>query len=326
LSGMAYGKHLEVSPKYIDPAGSLLSLNATIFNPNQHSTKVYAIVYSADSSFTDSLELFNDGLHGDGEPNDNIFGGDTSFSDLDEDIYSVTLFTTDFDHNVTHRVHKSENFTTVGPVLFDHFEIFGTDTIVNPGERLSFKLALENLGSSGVAKNITAKISTADTMVNISDILHELGDILPGESVVGSTKQTIRFRRGIPYPSNSYNVSFAIDIFSDDILYWSDTTSIVVGLEKGDRKLPGRYSLFQNYPNPFNPSTTIEYFLTNTSHVNLSIYNSTGQKLATLISAKQSAGNYKVEWNAADFSSGIYYYRLETDQGYSQSRKLILLK
>ena len=82
----------------------------------------------------------------------------------------------------------------------------------------------------------------------------------------------------------------------------------------------------KNYPNPFNPTTTISYQLPAVSLVDLSIYNVLGQKVTSLVSEKQQAGNYKVEWNAAGFSSGVYFYRMETGKGFVQSRKLILLK
>jgi len=60
--------------------------------------------------------------------------------------------------------------------------------------------------------------------------------------------------------------------------------------------------------------------------VELSIYNILGQKVITLVSKKQPAGSYKVNWDASGFASGVYLYRLEADKGYVQTRKLILLK
>lgn len=75
--------------------------------------------------------------------------------------------------------------------------------------------------------------------------------------------------------------------------------------------LPSKYSLSQNYPNPFNPSTTISYLLPVTSHVELTIYNITGQKIQTLISEQQQTGYYHVEWDATDFSGGVYLCRLQ---------------
>ncbi len=91
-------------------------------------------------------------------------------------------------------------------------------------------------------------------------------------------------------------------------------------------KLPFSYALQQNYPNPFNPTTTITYQLPIANYVELSVYNLLGQKVATLVSEKQAAGYYSVEWDAFNYASGVYVYKIETDKGFVQSRKLILLK
>jgi flagellar hook assembly protein FlgD len=70
----------------------------------------------------------------------------------------------------------------------------------------------------------------------------------------------------------------------------------------------------------------IRYTLPVTCYADISVYNILGQKLATLVSQKQSAGDYNVEWDAADYASGIYLYKLSTDQGFAQTKKLIVLK
>ena len=74
--------------------------------------------------------------------------------------------------------------------------------------------------------------------------------------------------------------------------------------------IPKKFVLSQNYPNPFNPTTTISYQIQKTCEVELSIYNLLGQKVATLVSEQQPAGVYQVQWDANDFASGIYYYKL----------------
>lgn len=100
-----------------------------------------------------------------------------------------------------------------------------------------------------------------------------------------------------------------------------------IKIERSENELPpNTFALFQNYPNPFNPRTVISYQLTVISEVELSVYNILGQKVATLISARQPAGSYKVEWDAAGFASGVYFYRLTTDQGFIETKKLVLLR
>ena len=97
-----------------------------------------------------------------------------------------------------------------------------------------------------------------------------------------------------------------------------------IGLD--DLVQPGEFALHQNYPNPFNPATIISYQLSALSEVELSVYNIIGQKVAILVSEKQNAGSYQIEWDAGGFASVIYFYRLQTDGGFVQTRKLMLIK
>ena len=90
--------------------------------------------------------------------------------------------------------------------------------------------------------------------------------------------------------------------------------------------MPAEYSLTQNYPNPFNPSTTIEFAITKSEEVSLIVYDMLGREVAELVNNKLSAGNYKVQYNAAEkLSSGVYIYRLKTNN-YSNTKKLVLIK
>jgi photosystem II stability/assembly factor-like uncharacterized protein len=89
---------------------------------------------------------------------------------------------------------------------------------------------------------------------------------------------------------------------------------------------PTVFKLAQNYPNPFNPVTSISYQLPVAGKVTLSIFNLLGQRVAILVDKNQLAGTYRVIWNARDFSSGLYYYQLKTDNHIIETRKCLLLK
>jgi glucose/arabinose dehydrogenase len=95
--------------------------------------------------------------------------------------------------------------------------------------------------------------------------------------------------------------------------------------EEGAEVLPLTATLEQNYPNPFNPETTITYHLSTGAEINLSIYNVLGQKVVTLVEQKQAAGVHAVKWDATDFPSGIYIYKLRVGS-FEQNRKMLLMR
>jgi hypothetical protein len=88
---------------------------------------------------------------------------------------------------------------------------------------------------------------------------------------------------------------------------------------------PSACALAQNYPNPFNPSTEISYALPVDAHVTLTVYNLLGQEIVTLVDGERSAGRHTVSWTATGHASGIYFYRLHTDD-FSTTRKMVFMK
>jgi hypothetical protein len=96
------------------------------------------------------------------------------------------------------------------------------------------------------------------------------------------------------------------------------------GIEEDDH-IPVTFRLSQNYPNPFNASTEISFELGNSMSIDLSVYDITGRMVATLASGIFEEGHHYIVWDSGEFSSGIYFYRLETD-GESYTRKMTLLK
>jgi hypothetical protein len=89
--------------------------------------------------------------------------------------------------------------------------------------------------------------------------------------------------------------------------------------------IPDEFSLEQNYPNPFNPTTKITYNIPKESRVKLEVFNILGQRVATLVNDLQIAGLHSVDFDASEFTSGVYVYRLIT-QDYSISKKMVLMK
>ena len=88
--------------------------------------------------------------------------------------------------------------------------------------------------------------------------------------------------------------------------------------------IPEKFTLEQNYPNPFNPSTKISYSLQDAGYIGLKVFDISGRLVATLVNARQNAGNYEVEFNATGFSSGVYFYSMNVD-GKQMGVKLMTL-
>ncbi len=99
----------------------------------------------------------------------------------------------------------------------------------------------------------------------------------------------------------------------------------VTGITKDNNKIAKNYLLNQNYPNPFNPTTVISYQIPNAEFVTLKVYNILGSEIATLVNSKQTAGTYKVNFDANNLPSGIYFYQIQAGQ-FTQVRKMMLLK
>ena len=92
-----------------------------------------------------------------------------------------------------------------------------------------------------------------------------------------------------------------------------------------EKRLPTSIELFQNYPNPFNPETKIRYTLNSTSKVRLSVYDILGREIAVPINRVQNAGRYEVTFSGTGLASGVYFYRLNTENGVI-TRKMLLLR
>lgn len=127
---------------------------------------------------------------------------------------------------------------------------------------------------------------------------------------------TVRLHSGWAYSTNPYSVTFSFE----------STTDV-----KGNSNFPNEFSLSQNFPNPFNPTTTIQYTIpTNveTLHatsVHLKVYDILGNKIATLVNEAKFPGVYEVQFDASNFSSGIYYYKLISNN-FIEIKKMLLIK
>jgi hypothetical protein len=156
------------------------------------------------------------------------------------------------------------------------------------------------------------KFAAAGTMISISEgILSNLKLAVRENLQIDSTTVQLRQIR--------WNEGDIQESMSKSVL------SFVTGIEGANNRPSGEYRLHQNYPNPFNPVTKIEFRLLRPEYVTIEIYNINGERLKTLVNKNLPAGNHQVEFNAADISGGVYYYRLVAGK-FHDVKKMILLK
>jgi hypothetical protein len=103
----------------------------------------------------------------------------------------------------------------------------------------------------------------------------------------------------------------------------------VIGVNNISSEIPNSYMLYQNYPNPFNPTTTIKFTIPPSKGARgmtrIVIYDVLGREIAALVNEKLNPGTYEVDWDGTNYPSGVYFYKLETDN-YSETKKMVLIK
>ena len=119
-------------------------------------------------------------------------------------------------------------------------------------------------------------------------------------------------------------------------IVYGDTS--LVGVNTFSSEIPDKFSLFQNYPNPFNPSTVIRFSIPGSVGVaymrplQLKVYDVLGREVAMLVNQQMQPGSYSVDWDAANYPSGVYFYRLvvgdNSNNGgeFTQTKKMLLIK
>jgi hypothetical protein len=129
-------------------------------------------------------------------------------------------------------------------------------------------------------------------------------------------KFVIRDESGKIYPLDK-NGSFVLN---------GETSEIrVLTLASEPPQIPKDFVLQQNYPNPFNPTTKLKYGLPNAGYVNIIIYNILGNEVATLVDGMKEAGFYTIEFDASNFPSGLYFYRMKSEK-FTAVKKMILMR
>ncbi|MCI0472410.1 MAG: T9SS type A sorting domain-containing protein, partial [Ignavibacteria bacterium] len=153
------------------------------------------------------------------------------------------------------------------------------------------------------------------------------GELTQSSAITYVSPKIINFSYTAPASSGTDTLYATVDRGYSGQWAWAPNKGIKVYTLSGisNNEIPVRFFLSQNYPNPFNPVTKINYGITMASVVKVSVYNLLGKEVAVLVNDFQQAGNYYVNFDASNLSSGIYYYRIDAGE-FSEVKKTTLLK
>ena len=98
----------------------------------------------------------------------------------------------------------------------------------------------------------------------------------------------------------------------------------ITGIEEKQQDAISDYHIEQNYPNPFNPTTKINYKIPKTSFVTIKFYDVLGKEITTLVNEEKHAGNYQVDFDGRNLTSGVYFYKFQAGS-FVETKKMVLL-
>jgi hypothetical protein len=186
--------------------------------------------------------------------------------------------------------------TSTGGNFWEYFEL----EILGVANSMDFRTSAEGWASLGSVQTFVYTLDSAFTWQEVSTPGNaEINDII----FIDSTK------------------GFAVGKDGVILKYNYEPNSI-----KGDSKnQPQDFVLLQNYPNPFNPKTSIEYRVGSIQYVTLKVYDVLGNEIAVLVNEEKFSGEYETVFNAAELSSGVYFYKL-TAGDYTFTKKMMVVK
>jgi len=315
--GLAYGRYARLLRFGCDT----VAIAARVENPLAHALNVVGILTTGSGTFIDSVQLKDDGLHGDSSSADGLWG--YLYVPKKDDTIHLTIRTDDL------ALGKSRKLWDAAALLFTRGALINVDTrtvdlhaISMTSSRFDTAFTVRNVGYApdSLAVSVDPGNVIPDTAISAFPTLFALA---PGDS----QRVTLRIRPNL-LPPQYYNAVATVEArsaFSQRKFLKNYMFQVVVSSVSDLAGLPVAFGLEQNYPNPFNPSTTIRYGLPRRSNVQLTLYNTLGQKVRTLVEGEETAGYQEVRFDGRDLAGGVYLYRLQTAD-FTLTRMMLLLK
>jgi hypothetical protein len=218
------------------------------------------------------------------------------------------------------------------PELIDRIKSTFTVAVTTPAPKVSaspFNVVYDTLSSNDTSSYYVALMNYGTAALTVNSVTSSISQFIVENFPASVPLAEMRYIKVKFHPTainQTYNGTLTINNSDSTIIVnlkgFSNST---IGIKQISSDVPDNFALHQNYPNPFNPSTIINYQLAMSSYVNLKIFDITGKEVKVLVNTKQEAGTYEVEFNAENLPSGVYFYKLITDN-FSDTKRALLLK
>ena len=313
---MAFGQSLVPKSTYIRPdSEDSLQLLASIRNPEEHAVSVWVKIRGLDQDFLDSLQLFDDGLHGDKVAGDSWYGNKKVLEISEESQFSLELCTRDSTESMTQYLLPEPRFTTAGPVILDHYIIASRDTLPNPGDHLKFYITIKNTGETATAARLSVKFKNIDPRITEPQASYSFPDLEPGESAQDDEFFYLDIAEDC---ETGIELPLGIDIYSGVHKLWSDTLFLAIEEELAvEQIIKPELTL---YPNPASESLFLEYPGLEWGNAEIILSDLSGKIILHKISPGTDNGT--LELDLTGLSKGLYFLTVRTDK-HVLSRKFI---
>jgi len=214
---------------------------------------------------------------------------------------------------------------------YDRFCTVGTNGAIYTSTDYGYSWALRNSGTTRTLRDVI--FSGLDSGIAAGDLgtcRHTTNGGLTWQAdayLNGLTTKNIKCIAKVNY--NTVNTittsSTPGDAVADSTYFLAVSSDPLFGIEPVSNIISEFFSLKQNYPNPFNPVTNIEISIPKTSFVKLVIYDIQGREIETLVNSELKAGGYKIDWDASNYPSGVYFYSISAGE-FKETKKMILVK
>jgi hypothetical protein len=314
--GSAYAISLETSPFSIQSTSDTLIINATMYNPDNHPVNAWVVINGDQSGFVDTLQLFDDGLHSDEEPQDNVWGNYRLTTDFPEDEFAVDLFTYDSTYGDKLGFRSPARFFTLGPVEVERYfpdpDFFCGNTEPTTGGCLNIKLTLKNNSSAATATNISAELVSLDTLISIIKGTSNFAEIPAGDSSISINKYQIYISEQCP---GDTMIPIEVIISSYDKVCWHDIFFIHVDTSSTTNVYDVKAPIVRIYPNPANDLLTVETSQPGQQFIEITSLN--GQLLYT---DRLEGPIHQIDFSS--FQKGLYFITIRS-RDYVRTEKII---